>query len=64
MMKPATRVITKKRPPTTGTLIGVRLQPASLTALDAWRKKQDDAPTRPEAIRRLVEKSLNMGKTT
>jgi hypothetical protein len=39
-------------------LIGVRLQTDPLTKLDAWRKKQDDLPSRPEAIRRLVEKAL------
>lgn len=57
-MAKATRVITKKRPPVTGTLIGVRLQPDSLDAVDAWRKKQDDLPSRPEAIRQLVALGL------
>jgi hypothetical protein len=32
----------------------VRLQPPDLAALDAWIKVQDDGPSRPEAIRRLV----------
>jgi hypothetical protein len=41
-----------------GTLVGVRLQPDALSKLDAWRAMQDDKPTRPEAIRRLVEKAL------
>ena len=48
----------KKRPPETGTLIGTRLQPRALDALDNWRRKQADIPSRPEAIRRLVEKAL------
>jgi hypothetical protein len=49
----------KKRPPETGTLIGTRLQPSALDALDNWRRKQADIPSRPEAIRRLVEKALS-----
>ena len=61
-MKKATRVITKKRPPVTGTLIGVRLQPDSLSAVDTWRKKQTDLPSRPEAIRRLLDVALKSGK--
>jgi hypothetical protein len=55
-------VITKKRrgPPATGkgTLLGVRLQPALLGRLDEWAESQEDKPSRPEAIRRLVEKAL------
>jgi len=42
-----------------GTLIGVRLQPAALTAVDKWAAAQDDLPSRPEAIRRLIEMALN-----
>ena len=38
--------------------IGVRVDEEFLKQLDAWRKKQDDVPTRPEAIRRLVELGL------
>ena len=41
-----------------GTPIQVRLQPSSLSALDTWRKKQTDLPSRPEAIRRLLEAAL------
>ena len=58
-MKMSTRVITKKRAPVTGTLIGVRLQPDSLAAIDEWRKRQEDLPSRPEAIRRLLNAALN-----
>jgi hypothetical protein len=29
-----------------------------LAQLDAWIAKQDDAPSRPEAIRRLLAKAL------
>ncbi len=38
--------------------MGVRLQPHGLAAVDAWRKKQEDLPSRPEAIRRLLEAAL------
>lgn len=58
-MAKSIRVYTKKnRPETAGTMIGVRLQPEPLAAVDAWRQDQPDKPTRPEAIRRLVEKGL------
>jgi hypothetical protein len=30
-----------------------------LDALDMWRKEQNDLPTRPEAVRRLVELGMN-----
>jgi hypothetical protein len=53
-------VITKKRrgpaPTGKGTLIGVRLQPPELKALDKWIA--DDDLSRPEAIRQLVEAAL------
>jgi len=40
-------------------MIGVRLQPLSLAELDAWIIAQPDPRlSRPEAIRRLVEKAL------
>jgi len=32
--------------------------PELLAALDAWREQQDPVPTRPEAIRGMVEKAL------
>jgi hypothetical protein len=61
-MSKASRVITKtapkKRPPVTGTLVGVRLQPDQLGSLDAWIKKQKGALTRPEAIRHLLALGL------
>jgi hypothetical protein len=46
------------KPTGKGTPIQVRLQPDQLGKVDAWREAQDDKPTRPEAIRRLVEKAL------
>jgi hypothetical protein len=55
-------VITQKRrgpaPTGKGTLVGVRLQPNELGKLDAWIVDQDDAPSRPEAIRRLLDEAL------
>src|SRR4051812_10690837 len=50
----------KRGQPPTGkeVQIVVRMQPASLRALDAWLANQPDRPTRPEAIRRLVELAL------
>jgi hypothetical protein len=42
-----------------GTLIGTRFQPAELKSLDVWISPQSEPkPSRPEAIRRLVELSL------
>lgn len=62
-MEPSARDNTKKRPAQTGTLIGVRLQPLALARLDAWIAQQDDAPTRPEAVRRLIDKALPGDRT-
>jgi hypothetical protein len=39
--------------------IQVRMPPPELAALDSWINKQDGTPTRPEAIRRLVEMALS-----
>jgi hypothetical protein len=63
-MAKAISVITKKRgrgrPKTTGTgtLIGVRLLPPELARLDAWRAAQHDKPSRPEALRRMMQLQL------
>jgi hypothetical protein len=48
------------RPSTTGTgtLIGVRWHEPNLTAIDEWRRAEPDLPSRPEAIRRLVDLGL------
>ena len=57
-------VITKKRrgpaPTGKGTLIGVRLQPSHLKALDAWIAQQTTPVTRPEAIRAMMETILHI----
>jgi len=45
------------RPKTTGKglLIGVRMLPDLLSALDEWIERQaEPKPTRPEAVRRIV----------
>ena len=49
----------KKRAASPGDLVGVRVQPVMAKQLDDWRRKQDDLPGRPEAIRRLLEIGLN-----
>lgn len=38
----------------------MRLTPKDLAAIDAWRRKQEDIPSRAEAVRRLMY--LGMGK--
>jgi hypothetical protein len=57
-------VITKKRrgpaPTGKGTLVGVRLQPSQLAALDTWIAKQDAPLTRPEAMRAMMETILHI----
>ena len=60
-MEKAVREITKspkKRAQTTGTPVLVRLQDPTLKVVEAWRRRQLDLPSRPEAIRRLVELGL------
>jgi hypothetical protein len=36
----------------------VRLQPSLLSGLDSWIAEQAGSPTRPEAVRRLLERAL------
>jgi hypothetical protein len=62
-MKKSINVIKKGRGrPATGqgTLVGVRLQPSQLDALDTWIAKQDAPLTRPEAIRAMMETILHI----
>jgi hypothetical protein len=56
----------RRRASTTGTLVGTRFQATLLDAIDGWRKEQADLPTRPEAVRRLVELGMasDVRKTT
>jgi hypothetical protein len=49
----------KRRASTPGTLVGTRFQAQLLDAIDSWRKGQNDLPTRPEAVRRLVELGMS-----
>jgi hypothetical protein len=47
-----------------GTLIGVRWNKAQLAAIDQWRRGQQDVPTRPDAIRHLVELAVTSATAT
>ena len=61
MVKPTRDITTpRKRPAVTGDPVMVRVQPDMAKLLDDWRRKQDDLPGRPEAIRRLVELGLTI----
>jgi len=40
--------------------VRVRLQRPLLDALDQWISQQQDAPTRPEAVRRILSSSLDL----
>ena len=42
--------------------IPVMMAATEVAAIDAWRRKQDDLPSRSEAIRRLVELGLKAKK--
>ena len=46
----------------TGAPVMVRVQPDMAKEIDDWRRRQDDLPGRPEAIRRLVEIGLKAKK--
>jgi hypothetical protein len=46
------------RPPVESEAVTVRMATIALHDVDNWRRKQDDLPGRPEAIRRLVEMGL------
>jgi hypothetical protein len=46
------------RPPVESEALTVRMTVTALQGLDDWRRKQDDLPGRPEAVRRLVEIGL------
>jgi hypothetical protein len=43
-------------------VIDLRAAPEFRRAIEAWSKRQDDAPTMSEAIRRLVELGLKAKK--
>jgi hypothetical protein len=48
----------KSRSRAIGTPVMVRLQPEQLSAIDALRREHENLPSRPEMIRRLVERDL------
>jgi hypothetical protein len=48
----------KGRPAADTEAVNVRLPTSALKVIDDWRRKQDDLPGRPEAIRRLVDLGL------
>jgi hypothetical protein len=48
------------RPPVDTEAVNVRLAITALQVIDDWRRKQDDLPGRPEAIRRLVDLGLKV----
>jgi hypothetical protein len=50
----------KRGPPATGKglLVGVRLQPVQLNALDTWIASQPKKISRPEAVRQLLASAL------
>jgi hypothetical protein len=50
----------RKRSAKTGTLVGVRLQPELIVAVDAWAAKRKPPVTRPEAIRGILELGLKV----
>jgi hypothetical protein len=48
----------RKRSAKAGTLVGVRLQPEMISAVDDWAAKRKPRVTRPEAIRGILEIGL------
>lgn len=46
------------RPAVNAVPVTVRIPPEQLARLDEWIAVQGDAPSRPEAIRRIIEKVL------
>jgi hypothetical protein len=42
----------------TGEVLGVRMHPPQFVALDSWIAQQPDRPSRPEAVRRLLDFAL------
>lgn len=54
-------VAKKGRPQTDTAAVMVRMHVDMIAAIDQLRRDEDDLPTRPEMIRRLVEKQLTKG---
>jgi len=55
----------KRGRPATGKdpLLAFRAPPELTERIDAWAAKQKDAPSRSEAIRRLLEKAFGKART-
>jgi hypothetical protein len=49
------------RPPVGATLVGVRLPPSDLAALDKWIGRQSSEMTRPEALRAMMAMVIDLG---
>jgi len=64
MTSAVVRSAKRERPPTGATPIHLTLVPDQLAALDAWRDAQDPKPSRPEAIRQLLQRTLPAPNTT
>jgi hypothetical protein len=47
------------RPKVGSVFVGVRVPPAELAELDAWRAKQDPKPSRPVALRQLAKMAMD-----
>jgi len=45
-----------------GRVIGVRVLPSLLARIDEWAARQDEKTTRPDAMRRLIERALSPGR--
>jgi hypothetical protein len=54
----SSKKLKRGRPPVESEAVNVRMAIDTLAVIDDWRRKQDDLPGRPEAIRRLVEIGL------
>lgn len=46
------------RPPTDTEPVTVRMDQELLKAIDAYRRTEDDLPSRPEVVRRVMQKWL------
>lgn len=58
-----TQLTGKRRGPAptgVGTLVGVRLHPPQLGALDTWIEKEGGGLSRPEAVRRILGNALGV----
>jgi hypothetical protein len=52
----------KGRPGVDSEAVNVRMERPQLILLDDWRRVQADMPTRPEAMRRLIDLALRAAK--